>query len=210
MCNKFFLSDMPLFCLSCCFKMKFIFFIWKKHFYVSFNHLSDISINLFVGPLSPTNKLTSQESWSSTGSYSSSYGKQSPLNLTGKSNSRSPNTPSRSDSPWTIHARHSPQIQRPSQSGFCQPIEKNSPEINSPKVKADEFAWQTVKSSKNVQRGGNRGGHGYRRSTSDQLHNRGETGHFRGNRRVSSEGGRWHDRRRSSGQNDRSARGRKA
>ena len=203
---------MPLVWLSCWFLMSFIFFKWKKHFHASmnFNDVSIISINSFVGPLSPTNKLNTQESWSSTGSYSSSYGQQSPLNPTGKKSARSPNTPSRPDSPWTIRAQHSPQIQRPSHSGYSQPTGNNSPEINSPKEKADEFAWQTVKSNKNIQRGGNRGGHGYRRSTSDQLHNRGETGHFRGNRRVYSEGGRWHDRRRSSGQNDRSARGRRA
>jgi len=159
------------------------------------------------GPVSPPPvKLATQESCSSTGSFSSSYSQSASI-PTSKRPIRSPISPRPSGSPWNTPVQQSPQMRRFSPSGCFQPAGHSSPDKTPPAAETDEYAWHTVKSSKNVQRGGGRGG--YRRSASDQMHNRAEPGQNRGNRRVSSEGTRWAGRR-SSGQNDRPPRYRKS
>ena len=114
-------------------------------------------------------------------------------------------------SPWNMRAQQGRSSQASSQSGSTLVTGNKTPEPISGNAKSDEYAWHTVKSNKNVSRGGTRGGQGYRRSTSDQLHNKGDTGHGRGSRRGWSEGSRGYDRRRSGGQTDKSGvRGRKS
>eukprot|EP00112_Aurelia_sp_Birch-Aquarium-sp1_P002098 Seg1228.1 transcript_id=Seg1228.1/GoldUCD/mRNA.D3Y31 product="Mitogen-activated protein kinase kinase kinase 20" protein_id=Seg1228.1/GoldUCD/D3Y31 len=141
-------------------------------------------------PPSPLSRLTSQESCSSTGSSSSG---RLPSASSPGGTLRSPIRDIGPSSPWNVRRETpSPRGSDPPNPARVEPAKK------------DEDGWHTVRSNRSIPRGVRRGGHSYRRSSSDQSPARiFEGGYTRGGRRASSEGNRGYGQRRGGRQYER-------